>query len=59
MHACAQLFSNTAAALPCDKHAAAERRSRARRFRSLNPTRAALAWHARMRAARERRQQQQ
>ncbi len=54
-----QLFSNTAAALPAElgpDGKAVERRSAARRFRMLNPTRAALAWHKRVTAQRERRQ---
>lgn len=56
-----QLFSNTAAALPAELGSdgkAVERRSAARRFRMLNPTRAALAWHKRVTAQRERRQVQ-
>ncbi|CAL8465128.1 g4663 [Coccomyxa elongata] len=53
------VFSNTAAALPAEigpDGRAVERRSAARRFRALNPSRAALAWHKRVMAQRERRQ---
>lgn len=60
--ACAQLFSNTAAALPAEVgahgRASMERRAAARRFRALNPTRAALAWHKRIAAQRQQRQVQ-
>jgi hypothetical protein len=55
----AQLFSNTAAALPAELEGGnAERRMAARRFCSLNPTRAALAWHKRLTARRQQQQQQ-
>ena len=51
-----QLFQNTAAALPAElgPDGTYERRQKRRQFRLLNPTRAALAWHKRVTAQKQR-----
>lgn len=51
-----QLFQNTAAALPAElgPDGTYERRQKRRQFRMLNPTRAALAWHKRVTAQKQR-----
>ena len=54
----AQLFQNTAAALPAEMgpDGRYESRQKRRQFRMLNPTRAALAWHKRLMAQKQRSQ---
>ena len=54
----AQLFQNTAAALPAElgPDGSYESRQKRRQFRMLNPTRAALAWHKRLMAQKQRSQ---
>ncbi len=51
-----QLFQNTAAALPAEvgPDGKYEMKQRRRQFRMLNPTRAALAWHKRVTALKQR-----
>lgn len=51
-----QLFQNTAAALPAElgPDGTYEVKQRRRQFRMLNPTRAALAWHKRLTAQKQR-----
>ena len=56
MPSAVQLFQNTAAALPAEvgPDGKYEMKQRRRQFRMLNPTRAALAWHKRLTAVKQR-----
>ena len=52
-----QLFTNAAAALPCETGAGNERAQRERQFQILSPSQAAVALRRRLAAQRQRRQQ--